>query len=118
MAFGATLTLTLLALLSIQVRGAPETAEDIGYELMSKSAGPDVQRTCFQTPELHPPMRGAFFIGGPAMFELGGYQFQSYFDGYGKMNRFELQDGQVCFTAKYMGTSYYKEAELLGRPVE
>lgn len=47
---------------------------------------------------------------------MGGYTFQSFFDGYGRMHRFELQDGQVCFTAKMMNTAYYKEAELLGRP--
>lgn len=89
---------------------------DIGYELTFTSAGPDVGRTCFQVPDLHPPTDGAFFIGGPAKFDMGGYEFQSYFDGYGKMNRFELSEGKVCFTAKYMNTSYYKEAELLGRP--
>jgi len=116
MAFRSKLVLPSLALLSISVCGAPLADEDIGYELLFASAGPDVQRTCFQTPELHPPTSGAFFIGGPAKFDMGGYQFQSFFDGYGRMNRFELQDGKVCFTAKYMNTSYYKEAELLGRP--
>lgn len=47
---------------------------------------------------------------------MGGYHFQSFFDGYGRMNRFELQEGKVCFTAKFMNTSYYNEALKLGRP--
>jgi carotenoid cleavage dioxygenase-like enzyme len=91
---------------------------DIGWELIYTSAGPDVPRTCFDVPNLHPPEEGAFFIGGPAQYEMGGYTFQSYFDGYGKYNRFELSEGKVCWTAKYMNTSYYKEALLLGRPAE
>lgn len=89
---------------------------DIGYDLLFTSAGPDVPQTCFDAPNLDPPVLGSFFQGGPAKFDMGGYTFQSFFDGYGKFNRFELLKGKVCWTAKYMNTSYYREAEMLGRP--
>mmetsp|Transcript_102554 Transcript_102554/g.249265 ORF Transcript_102554/g.249265 Transcript_102554/m.249265 type:complete len:534 (-) Transcript_102554:106-1707(-) len=112
MALRVASTLAVLSLLA----GGAAAAADAGYELLVASAGPDVQRTCFEAKGLRTPTKGAFFIGGPAKFDMGGYSFQSFFDGYGRMNRFELQDGAVCFTAKYMNTSYYKEAELLGRP--
>lgn len=106
------------AWLLVPVSGVLEGDTDIGWEFQYTSAGPNVERTCFDTPKLDTPTTGSFFIGGPAKFDMGGYTFQSYFDGYGKINRFEFLEGKVCFTAKYMNTNYYREAELLGRPAE
>mmetsp|Transcript_25354 Transcript_25354/g.45924 ORF Transcript_25354/g.45924 Transcript_25354/m.45924 type:complete len:536 (+) Transcript_25354:124-1731(+) len=89
---------------------------DVGYELLVQEAGADVPRTCFQLPnELPKASLGAFFISGPAKFEIGGYRFKSFFDGYGRVNRFELNDREVCFTAKFLNTTYLQKAESLGR---
>ena len=85
-----------MAVLTGAVWASPRGDNDIGYDLLVKSVGDDVQRTCFQVQGLSSSMTGAFFISGPAKFEMGGYHFKSFFDGYGRINRFELRDEQVC----------------------
>jgi len=92
-----------------------EADADIGYDLLVTGEAAEVPRTCFTIPELPASTRGAFFISGPAKFEMGGYHFRSFFDGYGKVNRFELKEGEICFTTKFLNTSYLSHAEKLGR---
>lgn len=107
--------LMFAATLLIGAQASPSEDADIGYDLLVTSAGADVPRTCFKVPQLPASVDGAFFISGPAKFEMGGYHFKSFFDGYGRINRFELRDGEVCFTAKFLNTSYLLAAEKLGR---
>jgi len=89
---------------------------DIGYDLLVKTNDIAINRTCIDVKASLPETaRGSFYISGPAKFEMGGYSFNSYFDGYGKINRFELHKDQVCWTAKMLNSSYMKNAEQLGR---
>jgi len=105
-----------LIVATLLLNGARATPDpDTGYDLLVTSAGPNVQRTCFKVPALPEAVNGAFFISGPGKFEMGGYHFKSFFDGYGKINRFELHDGEVCYTNKFLNTSYLQAAEKLGR---
>lgn len=108
----------ILSVSALALRGSwasPDDDADIGYDLLVTSAGADVPRTCFKIPELPSTTHGSFFISGPAKFELGGYHFKSFFDGYARVNRFELREGEACFTAAFLNTSYLKKAEQLGR---
>jgi torulene dioxygenase len=57
---------------------------------------------------------GSFIVSGPAKFEMGGIKFQGIFDGYGRVNRFELREGEACYTSAWLNTSYYMAAEKLG----
>mmetsp|Transcript_99077 Transcript_99077/g.284856 ORF Transcript_99077/g.284856 Transcript_99077/m.284856 type:complete len:551 (-) Transcript_99077:448-2100(-) len=89
-------------------------AEDPGWELQVTSAGPEVPRVCFDAKGLPAFLNGAFFISGPALFERGSHSFQSFFDGFGRVNRFELRDRQVCYTSKWLGTGAMKAASASG----
>lgn len=89
--------------------------DEAGWELSATSMGEEVQRECFKIPDLPPWAHGDFFISGPARFEKGGYRFKSLFDGYGRTNRFELREGEACYTSKWMNTKYFRAAEKLGR---
>merc|ERR1719440_106712 len=45
---------------------------------------------------------------------MGGLEFQGVLDGYGKLHRFQMSDGQVCFKAQMMQTKYYNESMKSG----
>ena len=56
-------------------------------------------------------------VGRPSSrWDLGGYTFDSLFDGLGKINRFELRGPQqeVCYTASILNSGTYQEAKRLG----
>lgn len=111
-------TLVTLATVTSGIAGtavAGAGGDDAGWELLATSMGDEVQRECFKIPDLPPWAHGDFFISGPARFEKGGYRFRSLFDGYGRTNRFELRQGEVCYASKWMNTNYFRMAEELGR---
>eukprot|EP00413_Alexandrium_margalefii_P007376 CAMPEP_0204529334 /NCGR_PEP_ID=MMETSP0661-20131031/10008_1 /ASSEMBLY_ACC=CAM_ASM_000606 /TAXON_ID=109239 /ORGANISM="Alexandrium margalefi, Strain AMGDE01CS-322" /LENGTH=531 /DNA_ID=CAMNT_0051535351 /DNA_START=41 /DNA_END=1636 /DNA_ORIENTATION=+ len=91
-------------------------AADAGFDLLVTSAGPATPRTCLRAPGLPAFVNGSYFVAGPARFELGDYHFQAIFDGYGKMNRFELQGGSICYTSAWMNTRIYEKSVKEGRP--
>eukprot|EP00746_Dinoflagellata_sp_MGD_P094154 gnl/MRDRNA2_/MRDRNA2_37322_c0_seq1.p1 gnl/MRDRNA2_/MRDRNA2_37322_c0~~gnl/MRDRNA2_/MRDRNA2_37322_c0_seq1.p1 ORF type:complete len:535 (+),score=92.26 gnl/MRDRNA2_/MRDRNA2_37322_c0_seq1:86-1690(+) len=89
---------------------------DLGWELMATSAGDEMPRTCFSSQASLPASTlGSFFIGGPAIFEMGGIRFNSLFDGYGRLNKFEIREKEVCWASKTINSSYYQAAAKLGR---
>eukprot|EP00928_Gymnodinium_smaydae_P049519 TRINITY_DN33244_c0_g1_i1.p1 TRINITY_DN33244_c0_g1~~TRINITY_DN33244_c0_g1_i1.p1 ORF type:complete len:542 (-),score=61.17 TRINITY_DN33244_c0_g1_i1:249-1874(-) len=105
--------LALIAFVAIVFSHALDS--DIGWELMVTSAGPEVPRTCQSVEGLPSWLSGSFYLAGPALFEMGGISFKSHFDGYGRTNRFEMHNGQVCYTSAWLNTSYYQDAKKLGR---
>jgi len=92
------------------------TQTDAGWEMLVTSAGPGTPRTCFTAPKVPSYASGSFFIAGPAKFEIGKYHFGGIFDGFGKLNRFELSEGKICYTSSWMNTGYKSEMEKLGEP--
>jgi len=92
-------------------------SEDSGWELLATSSGEEVPRTCYKNSgltSLPEWAHGSYIISGPAKFEMGGIKFQGLFDGYGRVNRFELREGEACYTSAWLNTSYYLAAEKLG----
>jgi len=91
-------------------------ANDPGWELLATSALEEVPRTCFAAKGLPKCIQGAYFISGPALFEMGGYNFAGLFDGLGKINRFELRGGQkeICYTSAFLKTGTYRAALQTG----
>jgi len=92
-------------------------SDDSGWGLLSTTAGAEVPRTCYNVSgltSLPEWAHGSYIISGPAKFEMGGIKFQGLFDGYGRVNRFELREGEVCYTSVWLNTSYYLAAEKLG----
>jgi carotenoid cleavage dioxygenase-like enzyme len=55
-------------------------------------------------------------LSAPAKFELGGYNLTGLFDGFGRVNRFELGNEQVCWTASWLNTTTLHESERRGSP--
>jgi carotenoid cleavage dioxygenase-like enzyme len=54
-------------------------------------------------------------ISGPAKFETENYKFQAVFDGFGKVNRFEVGGGSLCYTSAWLNTTYARESEKRGQ---
>lgn len=102
----------LLALAAFVASG--DAQADLGWELLATSSGAEIPRVCTPTKTLPSWVKGSFFIAGPALFEMGGIAFKSLFDGYGRTNKFEMQDGEVCYTSVWLNTSYYLAAKKLG----
>uniref|UniRef100_A0A7S1LN72 Uncharacterized protein n=1 Tax=Alexandrium catenella TaxID=2925 RepID=A0A7S1LN72_ALECA len=105
----------LVGVLAVACAAAPDGA-DPGLELLVTSAGPATSRTCYPTRELPRFLKGTYLVAGPAKFEVGEYRYQAIFDGLGKMNRFEIEEGKVCYTSAWMETGTYQSAMREGRP--
>jgi len=88
---------------------------DKGWELrVTNSVGPQ-KRVCLSANKLPKYARGLYFIAGPAKFDgspEGEWHYQSIFDGFGMVNRFELnpadEPGKVCYTSAWMSTGVYQ----------
>ena len=46
---------------------------------------------------------------------MGEQRFNDILDGFGKLHRFEMSAGKVCFSAKMMDTGFYTESVEKGR---
>ena len=42
--------------------------------------------------------------------EVNGQRFNDVLDAFGKLNRFQMNNGTVCFTTKMMNTGFYNES--------
>jgi len=88
--------------------------EDIGYEKMWEDSPKNVEWDCWQQPKLPQWLSGSFILPSVAQFSMGGLEFQGVLDGYGKLHRFQLSDGQVCFRAQMMLTDFYNQSVKTG----
>lgn len=89
--------------------GWPSPAKDVGYEYWYTSSPEEVANYCVRAP-VPADLAGQFVIAGPAVFELGGREFRGLFDAFAKVNRFDLEKGQVCLTAKMLQSGFYNES--------
>jgi len=62
-------------------------------------------------------LEGLYIVSGPARFEGENWKFQALFDGFGKLNRFELGGGQVCYTSAWLNTTFSRESDKKGQAV-
>jgi len=110
--------LRLLATASV-ADAASARQTDAGAELLVTDGGPAVPRTCYAAQKLPTYARGTYLIGGPAQFDVGEYHYQGIFDGLGKVNRFELREGEICYTSAWLNTGMYQaamKAQKEGKP--
>jgi hypothetical protein len=79
----------------------------------------EVGAMSFQVRELHfaslPPFLVFFYLDSlTSDFSLEFYYgLQGILDGFGKLNRFDIRQGQVCFTARMMDTGFYNDSIAL-----
>ena len=65
---------------------------------------------CFNAPGLPEFLTGSFIMAVIGQMEVGEQKFNDVLDGFGKLNRFEMKNGTVCFTTKMMNTGFYNES--------
>lgn len=90
--------------------------EDIGFEGIYKSQNANVSDHVISAPQLPADVKGTWFIVGNGIFEMGGYNFTAPFDGFAKMYKFVLGDGEVRFSCQTAQTKFWNESVKLGRP--
>ncbi|KAG8231383.1 hypothetical protein J437_LFUL008931 [Ladona fulva] len=65
-------------------------------------------------------LKGSLVRLGPGKFDLGKseeFVMNHWFDGYAVLYKFDIQDGEVKFTKKFLQSEAYKKAICVGRPV-
>jgi len=90
---------------------------DLGWDLLATTAPDETKRTCKDATGLPDYLQGLYIVSGPARFEGESWKFQAVFDGFGKLNRFELGGGQVCYTSAWLNTTFSRESEKKGQAV-
>lgn len=60
---------------------------------------------------------GSFYRIGPAIFEQGKEQVEHWFDGYGAIHKFTLQNGKMSYLSKVLQTPNYQADQKAGRIV-
>jgi len=53
-------------------------------------------------------MNGDFYTSGPSVFDMGNVKLGSAGDGFGRWNRFEIENGQVHITSKMLNSKWLK----------
>jgi carotenoid cleavage dioxygenase-like enzyme len=104
---------SVVAWCSIAVAAAEDP--DTGFDLFVTTAPDPTPRTCVDAQRLPDYLQGVYVVSGPARFETDNYKFQAVFDGFGKVNRFEVGGGQVCYTSAWLNTSFFRESEKRGQ---
>jgi len=91
---------------------------DFGYEGLYQTNADIItpaEQKCFDIPGLPSNLRGTYIIGGPAVFDYGGLAFQSILDGFGKINRIGIRNGEACFATNMLQSSFWNQSVELGR---
>jgi len=103
----------IIAVHAVPLKPAP--AADLGYELIFKSENSTVDNKCFPAPNLPAFLNGSYLFAAIGQLEMGEQRFNDILDGFGKLHRFEMSAGKVCFSAKMMDTGFYTESVEKGR---
>ena len=86
---------------------------DVGFENLFVSNAAEIERTC-QSMSVPSYVRGSFILPSVSEFEVGEQKFVGLLDGFGKLQKFEFSDGQLCFKAKMMDTGFYNQSKAEG----
>lgn len=60
-------------------------------------------------------LRGVLYRNGPGRMERGGHAYGHLFDGDGHVCRFEIADGQVRYSNRFVRTRFFEREEQAGR---
>ncbi|MDY6779497.1 MAG: carotenoid oxygenase family protein, partial [Halobacteria archaeon] len=55
-------------------------------------------------------LEGTLVRNGPAKFEAGDTRMNHWFDGYAMLHAFEMDDGEVLYSNRYLETDAYNHA--------
>ena len=81
---------------------------DIGYELLFASNTDEITTPiCQQLNSTLRHLNGSFLLPSVALFELNGQQFHGTFDAYGKLQRFQFTQGEMCFQSRMLQSEFY-----------
>lgn len=78
---------------------------DIGYDELYVTHNSTVPVTC-STASLPSSLVGTFILPSLGQFEMVE-EFQGLLDGYGKLSRFTMSNGELCFASRIMDTGFY-----------
>eukprot|EP00959_Pyramimonas_sp_CCMP1952_P351623 7367426-Pyramimonas_sp.AAC.1 len=87
---------------------------DVGFDGLFRSSTEEVSSWCMQAP-IPPHVNGEFIISGPALFEHAGTNFTCVLDAFGKVNRFQLSKGVVCYSAAMLKSGFYNDSMKAGQ---
>ncbi len=59
-------------------------------------------------------LKGALIRVGPGKLEWGDYEYKHWFDGDAILNRFEIENGEVKFSSRFLRSQSYVESEKKG----
>ncbi|GFG28821.1 hypothetical protein Cfor_02008, partial [Coptotermes formosanus] len=62
-------------------------------------------------------LQGSFLRLGPGKFDIGDLVMNHWFDGYAVIYKFDIHEGKVTFTKRFLQSDAYKKAVAVGRPV-
>lgn len=62
-------------------------------------------------------LKGNFVRLGPGKFDLGDFVMNHWFDGYAVLYKFNINNGKVTFSKRFLQSDAYKRAVAVGRPV-
>lgn len=92
--------------------------KDLGYESLFTTSDTEIHE-CQPLKSRLPFQQGTWLIPSVAKFEMGGNNFTSVLDGFGKFNKFSFseKDGvsSVCFTSKMIGSGFYNTSVDKGK---
>jgi len=60
-------------------------------------------------------LRGVFYRNGPGRFELGGERYHHWFDGDGFAQRWQIADGKVRHSGRFVATQKFSEESRAGQ---
>lgn len=60
-------------------------------------------------------LNGVFFRNGPGRFELGGERYHHWFDGDGFVQRWQIGDGKVSHSGKFVHTQKFDDEQKAGQ---
>ena len=93
----ATSLVLAVALAAIAALASAAGRADEGYENLFLSFANEVPRVCVPCPSCPRFLQGSFVLPSVAQFELGAQVFTGMLDGFGKLHRFEVNNGNACF---------------------
>lgn len=81
---------------------ADQESSALDFELLEKS-NPD-----YKLPEY---VNGEFFNSGPSKWSMGDRKYQHALDGFGRISKWDVQDGEVKFTSNLLDCNWLNECK-------
>lgn len=116
------ISLTALGLASTSALADSETyrrfhsalAGDARLSVYADSAG-DLSGDAVIGGRMPKDLNGVFFRNGPGRFELGGERYHHWFDGDGFAQRWQIADGKVSHSGRFVVTQKFNEESKAGQ---